>query len=244
MEKQTASKKKRAKKQKNDLKYYFDKETQAAIVMFQTADSKKEREKIYKNDIMPAFEKLVENLINIYKFSGMHDSYENLKNDCVTFLFETINKFDESRGTTAFSYFNVVAKNWLIIKTKQKNNKQKKNISLDDVQSLTTDELILIENNQTIDSIEEDVFQLESKNELRLMFKHLLSSSKSKNEIACLNSIVTILENIDDIDFINKNAIQLYIKELTGLNQKQLSSTFHNLRKNYKKIKSEYLKNE
>lgn len=244
MEKQTAPKKKRAKKQKNDLKYYFDKETQAAIVMFQTADSKKEREKIYKNDIMPAFEKLVENLINIYKFSGMHDSYENLKNDCVTFLFETINKFDESRGTTAFSYFNVVAKNWLIIKTKQKNNKQKKNISLDDVQSLTTDELILIENNQTIDSIEEDIFQLESKNELRLMFKHLLASSKSKNEIACLNSIITILENIDDIDFINKNAIQLYIKELTGLNQKQLSSTFHNLRKNYKKIKSEYLKNE
>jgi hypothetical protein len=30
---------------------------------------------------MPAFEKLVENLINIYKFSGMHDSYENLKNE-------------------------------------------------------------------------------------------------------------------------------------------------------------------
>lgn len=244
MEKQTAPKKKRAKKQKNDLKYYFDKETQAAIVMFQTAESKKEREKIYKNDIMPAFEKLVENLINIYKFSGMHDSYENLKNDCVTFLFETINKFDESRGTTAFSYFNVVAKNWLIIKTKQKNSKQKKNISLDDIQSLTIDELVLIENNQTIESIEHDIFNIESKNELKLMFKDLLSSSKSKNEIACLNSIITILENIDDIDFINKNAIQLYIKELTGLNQKQLSSTFHNLRKNYKKIKSEYLKNE
>jgi hypothetical protein len=34
-----------------------------------------------------------------------------------------------------------------------------------------------------------------------------------------LNSIITILENINDIDFINKNAIQLYIKELTGLNQ-------------------------
>lgn len=234
-------KKKKTKKQKNDLKYYFDKETQAAIVMFQTTDSKKEREKIYKNDIMPAFEKLVENLINIYKFSGMHDSYENLKNDCVTFLFETINKFDESRGTTAFSYFNVVAKNWLIIKTKQKNNKQKKNISLDDFQSLTSEEASLIEKKQTIDSIESEIFELESKNELKLLFKDLLSASKSKNEILCINSIIEILENINDIDFINKNAIQLYIKELTGLNQKQLSSTFHNLRKNYKKIKNEYL---
>lgn len=237
-------KKKRAKKQKNDLKYYFDSQTQAAIVLFQTSTSKKERELVYKNEIMPAFEKLVENLINIYKFSGMHDSYENLKNDCVTFLFETINKFDESRGTTAFSYFNVVAKNWLIIKTKQKNSKQKKNISLDDVQSLSTDEISLIEKKQTVESIETEIFELESKGELKLLFKELLSVSKSKNEIACLNSIITILENINDIDFINKNAIQLYIKELTGLNQKQLSSTFHNLRKNYKKVKSEHLKND
>ena len=50
-------KKKRAKKQKNDLKYYFDSQTQAAIVLFQTSTSKKEREFVYKNEIMPAFEK-------------------------------------------------------------------------------------------------------------------------------------------------------------------------------------------
>jgi hypothetical protein len=243
MEKQV-TKKKRAKKQKNDLKYYFDSQTQIAIVLFQTSTSKKEREKIYRTEIMPAFEKLVENLINIYKFSGMHDSYDSLKNDCVTFLFETINKFDESRGTTAFSYFNVVAKNWLIIKTKQKNSKQKKNISLDDIQSLTNEEVLMIESKQTVESLETDIFELESKNELKLLFRNLLNVSKSKNEILCINSIITILENIDDIDFINKNAIQLYIKELTGLNQKQLSSTFHNLRKNYKKIKTENLKNE
>jgi len=237
-------KKKRAKKQKNNLKYYFDSQTQTAIVKFQTTSLKKERDTLYKLEIMPAFEKLVENLINIYKFSGMHDSYENLKNDCVTFLFETINKFDESRRTTAFSYFNVVAKNWLIIKAKQKNSKQKKNISLDDIQSLSVDEISMIEKKQTVDSIEKDIFELETKNELKLMFQTLLNISKSKNEILCINSIITVLENINDIDFINKNAIQLYIKELTGLNQKQLSSTFHNLRKNYKKIKSEYLKNE
>lgn len=243
MEKQV-TKKKRAKKQKNDLKYYFDSQTQIAIVLFQTSLSKKEREKIYRTEIMPAFEKLVENLINIYKFSGMHDSYDSLKNDCVTFLFETINKFDESRGTTAFSYFNVVAKNWLIIKTKQKNSKQKKNISLDDVQSLTSEEALMIESKQIVESLETDIFEIESKNELKLLFKNLLNISKSKNEILCINSIITILENIDDIDFINKNAIQLYIKELTGLNQKQLSSTFHNLRKNYKKIKTENLKHE
>jgi hypothetical protein len=101
---------------KPNLKLYFNSDTQDAIVAFQKETSKKEKDEIYVGKILPAFEKLVENLINIHKFTGMYDTYEDLKNDCVNFLFETIIKFDASRGTNAFSYFNVVAKNWLIIK--------------------------------------------------------------------------------------------------------------------------------
>ena len=104
----------------NPLKLYFHSGTQDAIVAYQKSPDRKEKERLYVTDIMPAFEKLVENLINIHKFSSLHDSYDDLKNDCVNFLFETIGKFDSTRGTNAFSYFNVVAKNWLIIKTKQK----------------------------------------------------------------------------------------------------------------------------
>ena len=43
-----------------------------------------------------------------------------LKSDCVSFLYETLEKFDPSKGSKAFSYFNVVAKNWLIIQSKKR----------------------------------------------------------------------------------------------------------------------------
>lgn len=129
------------------LKLYFHSGTQAAIEQYQKSDNKKERDALYVNDIMPAFSKLVENLINIHKFAGLHDTYDELKNDCCNFLFETIRKFDASRGTNAFSYFNVVAKNWLIIKTKQRNQKSKKSLSLDDPDMSLNDQKLVEQQN-------------------------------------------------------------------------------------------------
>ncbi len=119
------SKKRERVKKVDPVKLYFNSDTQRAIVEFQSLLERKERERLYIHEILPAFQKLVENLINIHKFAGLYDSYDDLKNDCVNFLFETIGKFDDSRGSNAFSYFNVVAKNWLIIKTKQKSQKIK-----------------------------------------------------------------------------------------------------------------------
>ena len=126
-------------------KFYFTPNTQESICKFQKSNDRREREKLYVEDIMPAFEKLVENLINIHKFSSMYDSYEDLKSDCVNFLFETIHKFNSEMGTNAFSYFNVVAKNWLIIKTKQKIQRTKKILSIDDQNMMTCHERELIE---------------------------------------------------------------------------------------------------
>ena len=86
-------------KGKSPPKLYFHSGTQDAIVAYQKSpDNKKERERLYVTDILPAFEKLVENLINIHKFSSLHDSYDDLKNDCVNFLFETIKKFVNPHG--------------------------------------------------------------------------------------------------------------------------------------------------
>ena len=140
------------KTEKIPQKLYFNAGTQAAIVKFQSDKDKKSREKLYVEEILPAFEKLVENLINIHKFSGMYFTYEELKNDCVNFLFETIPKFDPSFGSNAFSYFNVVAKNWLIIRTKQKMQNAKRSVSLDDPLGLTVHETLIIEEQNILPS--------------------------------------------------------------------------------------------
>lgn len=227
---------------KDDHKLYFNSATQAAIVDFQKETNKRNRDKLYVKTILPAFEKLVENLINIYKFAGMHDSYEDLKNDCISFLFETIPKFDESRGTRAFAYFNIVAKHWLLIKTKQKTQKTKRNVSLDDPTGLTDYEHLLIEEHSVIPS--QDVIIDESRsldNTLRILYD-IRSKVKTENELICINSIITIFENIENIDLLSKGAVLLYIRELSGLSPKQLTTTMHSIKKHYKNFSLDFKK--
>ena len=130
-----------------NVKLYFHEGTHNAIVDYQKSDDLKEKEKIYVSDILPAFEKLAENLIFMHGFHKAFGagSYGDLKNDCVTFLYETLHKFDPSRGSKAFSYFNVVAKNWLIIKSKQKTRQNRRKISIDDKAALSSSDTATIE---------------------------------------------------------------------------------------------------
>jgi hypothetical protein len=217
---------------------YFNANTQAAIVAYQKAsEDRKLREQLYVKQIMPAFEKLVENLINIHKFTSLHDTYDDLKNDCVNFLFETIGKFDGDRGTNAFSYFNVVAKNWLIIRTKQKSQRIRRSVSLDDPDALSANEHRIIEDHCTIPG-QDQVLEIAStaENIVELLYE-IRNKVKTENELACINSIITIFENIDDIDLLNKSAILLYMRELSGLSPKQLTTTMQSIKKNYRRMK-------
>jgi len=230
-------------KEPQDSKFYFTAETQKAICEFQKADDRKVREKFYVEKILPAFEKLVENLINIHKFSGLHDTYDDLKNDCVNFLFETIHKFNPTMGTNAFSYFNVVAKNWLIIKTKQKVQRGKRDVSIDDQKSLNASELQIIEERGSIPSQDSVLENSENISGILKLMYEIRSKVKVENELLCINSVITIFENINDIDILNKSAILLYIRELSGLSPKQLTTSMQAIKKHYNKLKVEQISN-
>jgi hypothetical protein len=231
---------KKPEKEKSNLKLYFNSGTQDAIVSFQKETKRKEKEKLYVEQIMPAFEKLVENLINIHKFTGVHNTYDELKNDCVNFLFETIYKFDAERGTNAFSYFNVVAKNWLIIRTKQKTQRTKKIVSLDDPGSLMVHEAEIIEEHNIVHAQEffmDSSFNVE--NTVKMLYE-IRAKVKTENELTCINAIITIFENIDDIDLLNKSAVLLYMRELSGLSPKQLTRAMQSIKRHYKKSRLDF----
>tara|TARA_Y100000310_G_scaffold193227_1_gene193191 strand:- start:517 stop:1266 length:750 start_codon:yes stop_codon:yes gene_type:complete len=234
--KKTVIKRRPRRRRKSGSKLYFTKDTQAAIVKYVGITDTKEREELYKTEIMPAYNKLVENLINIYGFSG-NCTYEELKNDCVTFLYEVMQKFDNSRGTNAFSYFNVVAKNWLIVKSKKRAKNSKRIVSLDDSTKLTTPEKQAIEEYKILSPQDEIMSKSELMRGIMKTLFEIKSRLKNQNELLCIASIITIFENIDDIDLLNKSAVLLYIKELSGLNQKQLTTTLHSIKKHYRELK-------
>jgi uncharacterized protein YjfI (DUF2170 family) len=217
-----------------NLRMYFNEKTQAAIVAYQKSDVREEKHKLYVTEILPAFQKLVENLINIHKFTDIYDSFDDLKSDCVNFLFETLPKYDPTRGTLAFSYFNVVAKNWLIIRTKQKSVRIKRYVSMDDQETLSQGDMEAIESYQHLPSQDTTIENDQQKAKVMKTLYDIQKMVKNENERVCIESIIHVFENVNQLDFFNKNAIMLYIRELSGLSSKQLTSTLQVMKKNYK----------
>jgi len=68
------------------------------------------------------------------------------------------------------------------------------------------------------------------------LLKEIKSRVTNENEIVCIDSIITIFESVDDLDFLNKRAIFVYIRELSGLSPKQLSIAMSMIRKHYKEL--------
>ena len=101
-------------RKKSKKKQYFDMTVQDAIIKYNSTKSASERSKIYREEIQYAFQKLSESIINTFKFSYFDVPFEDVKMEVVTFLVMNMHKYDHTKGSKAFSYFSVVAKNYLI----------------------------------------------------------------------------------------------------------------------------------
>jgi hypothetical protein len=69
------------------------------------------------------------------------------------------------------------------------------------------------------------------------MLLHLSDVARTDNEIACMSAIKTLFDNIDNLEFLNKRAVFVYLREMSGLTPKQLTTTISNLKKKYRGLK-------
>ena len=215
---------------------YFTADTQASIVQYQDSTCEKEKHKIYEKEILPALDKLAENLIFIYGFMTPGQPVENLKNDCVTFLYETLYKFDEARGTKAFSYFNVVAKNWLIINSRRNQKNNRRHVSISDPNSLSAAEKMDLANYDVAPSPDDVLIKDNLRTEIMSVLEEIKKRVTGENESACIDAVITIFSTIDQLDFLNKRAIFVYVRDISGLNPKQLSVSMSIIRKHYREL--------
>jgi len=220
---------------KKNKNYYFGNDVQQKIVEYSEAESFKLKEKIYTKHIHPAFTSLVNSLVAVYNFKSSNEEIEHLKHDAVVFLFENMHKWNPEKGTKAFSYFNVVAKNWLTIQSRRLLKQTRRSAFIDDEEGLTQQE-----KSEIFDSVYEDpdvkfeVERLKYEKMLEIIdfiFDHL----KDENDIKCCIAIKKLYESIDSIEFFNKRAIFVYLRELSGLNSTELSLSLSSIRKIYRK---------
>ena len=216
----------RSKSKKN---HYFTKDTEMAIVEYARTDDIKLRTSLYIEHIQPAFNELVDKIVYTYKFTSLQN-VDHHKEDC---------KYNPDRGTKAFSYFSVVTKNWFTHKAKKQTKKNKREIEFGSV----IKEIDIVNNNDN-DSIEDS---LEDK-----QFWHFLLTEVSKwgeedlreNERKVLDAIQTLMNNIEQIEIFNKKAIYLYMREITGLNTKQIVSSLKRLRQKYADFRKRWVEGE
>lgn len=215
-----------------ETKLYFSMDTQDAIIRFQAEEDEDIKSKIYELEILPAFDKLAENLIFMYGFTGI-ENYDTLKSDCVTFLYEKLPKYDHTKGHKAFSYFNVVAKHWLIIRAKSRTTMLKRSISIDDnVQSV---EARLVETDGHKVTPDRNILANERTQEITKLLLKIKSRVNNENELRCIDAIITLFNNIDKLDFLNKRAVFVYLRELSGLDPKKLTVAMSVIKRHYKK---------
>jgi actin-like ATPase involved in cell morphogenesis len=77
-------------------KMYFTRDTERAIVKFQNYKTISKKKKIFEEKISPSLDRLVDSIIYTYKFNLAMDADE-LKNDCISFIFENLGKFDVTK---------------------------------------------------------------------------------------------------------------------------------------------------
>jgi len=227
----TKLKKKRAKRRKN---YYFTQIHEDAIVEYARITDRDRRTKLYVELIQPAFDEMVNKIIFTYRFTSL-PNIDYLRQDCKVWLTTILDKFDPSKGSKAFSYFSVVTKNWFIHKVKQNARRARKEVFLEDMINQLEEEVISQE--KQYDQVREDLeFWKHFYEELSKwdddMFK--------ENEKKVLDAVKILFESSNDIEIFNKKAIYLYLREITGLNTKQVVNNLNKLRKKYRTFRGKW----
>jgi len=219
------------KKRRKKSKVYFGTPVHDAIVRYNKSDNPIERNKIYTEEIHAAFLKLAENIINTFKFSYFDYGFRDLQEEVVSNLVINMHKFDETKGSKAFSYFSVVAKNYLILNNNANYKKMKIHDDIDVLYDQGTEDEKIKKNpsndvfRKTIDYFDENIERLFPKDQDR--------------EIA--ESILYLCKNKDSIDNFNKKAIYIMIREMTDVKTSKITQITNTFRKIYPKIQEEVL---
>tara|TARA_R100001443_G_scaffold75952_1_gene83426 strand:- start:432 stop:1061 length:630 start_codon:yes stop_codon:yes gene_type:complete len=203
-------------------------------VRYASTKCQKERTDLYIKWIQPAFDEMVDKIVYTYKFNNL-PNIDPLKDECKVWLTTILDKYDPSKGSKAFSYFSVVTKNWFIHRVKKNSKKVRREISFED----------LVENGGTgiLGTADETPSYIDQRAEVEFWNSLLLQLDRwdtkqlKKNEKNVLHAIRVLLNNVDNIEIFNKKAVYLYLRELTGLNTKQVVNNLNKIRERYRTFK-------
>ena len=227
-----ASLRKRRPRTKN---HYFTKDHENAIIAYNNTDCLNERTQLYVEFIQPAFSEMVDKIIYTYKFTNL-PNIDPLKEECKVWLTTVLDKYNPDKGSKAFSYFSVITKHWFIHKIKKNSSKTKKEISYENMIQESNHEKLIVNKNYYIEQREQQEFWYSLMSEINRWDGLNLKDNEKK----VVEAIKILLNSAEDIEIFNKKAVYLYLRELTGLNTKQVVNNLNKLRDKYRIFKTKW----
>ena len=222
------------KAKKGSPRYYFTQTTENAIIRHNKETRPHMRERIYNDHIRFAFEKLAENIIHTFKFYYFDVPSEDVKHEVVSFLYMNMHKFTEGKGK-AFSYFSIVAKNYLILHNNN-NYKKMKQTDSEEVTDYKRDPISEASRADLLTAKKEylDLFVEYWDNNLTTVFKR-------KQDMDVANAVLYLMEHRENIDNFNKKALYIMIREMTDSNTQHITRVVNVMKKHHFNLQKNYL---
>lgn len=230
----TEQKKPVRRRRKRTKRLYFTEVHEQAIIEYCSSRDKKKREELYRGLIQPAMDEMVDKIVFTYKFTTL-PNIDELRDECKIWLTTILEKFDPSKGSKAFSYFSVITKNWFIHKVKKHSQQRQREIQYDYIPR-TIEERYL----STYNSYESDLEHKQFWQALWVEMEKWGNLPMKPTEEKVYKAVKILMEDSDDIEIFNKKAIYLYLRELTGLNTKQVVNNLNKLRSRYRSFKTDW----
>lgn len=220
------------KKRKQNV--YFTQDTEDAIVEYNGCDDPVLRNIIYTKRIHPAFYKLAEIMIHRFKFYNFDVPHEDVKHEVVAFLHEKIGKYDNTTGFKAFSYFSIIAKNYLIAENNKNYYQYKRKYSIETIDS----ERNIVNEQIRTEFVDEqkdfiDLF-------VDIMEKYLPLIFIKNRDLQVADSVLYLFKTRENIENYNKKALYILIRERTGVRTQYITNVITKVRDIYIKIYKEY----
>ena len=213
---------------------YFTQVHEDAILKYASSECRKEKTDLYVKLIQPAFNEMVDKIVFTYKFTTL-PNINDLRDDCKVWLTTILGKYDPNRKSKAFSYFSVITKNWFIHQVKKNAKRAKREVDYEDaLKELTFDQVVCFS------PYHKDREKREFWNKLEIEMDGWGTNDMNDNERKVYNAIRTVLNSVENIEIFNKKAIYLYLREITGMNTKQIVTQLNKFRKKYKLFRDDW----
>ena len=221
--------KKKKRGRKPTKKQYFTYITDQAIMAYNNEPDQFKRNKLYREHIHYPFDKLAENIIHTFKFYYFDIPYKDVKATVVAFLNEKIHKYNNDKGK-AFSYFSIVAKNYLIIANNANYAKMKQKADLsviDDSRNLGAEQVYSDYQENLRDFT--DLF-------VEYYTDNMNSIFTNKRDIIVADTLLELFRIRENIENFNKKALYILIRERTGLKTQNITKVVNIMKKHYAKM--------